>query len=216
MVGGADGYRGGMDPLPPDRSSTSRAPEGKAALRARLLAGRRGRSLDEIATAAQAVADHLAAWEPMQRAATVAAYVAVGSEPGTGFLLERLALRGARVLLPVVRPDLDLDWATHDGRLASARLGLLEPEGPRLGVEAVAAADVVVVPGLAADRRGHRLGRGGGCYDRALARVPAGTPVVVVLYDDELLDTVPTEPHDRLVTAVCTPSGVTVLPQAPA
>lgn len=216
MVGRVEGYRDDMDPLPPARSSTSLGAEGKSALRARLLAARRGLSLDEIAAAAQAVAAHLSAWQPLRDAATVAAYVAVGSEPGTGPLLEQLALRGARVLLPVVRPDLDLDWATHDGRLASARLGLLEPEGHRLGVEAVATSDVVVVPGLAADRHGRRLGRGGGCYDRALARVPAGTPVVVVLYDDELLDVVPTEPHDRMVTAVCTPAGLTVLPQAPA
>jgi 5-formyltetrahydrofolate cyclo-ligase len=80
----------------------------------------------------------------------------------------------------------------------------------------VATADVVLCPGLAVDRRGHRLGRGGGSYDRALSRVPAGTFVCTLLYDGELLEQVPAEDHDRRVSAVVTPSGVTRLGGAPA
>jgi 5-formyltetrahydrofolate cyclo-ligase len=53
-----------------------------------------------------------------------------------------------------------------------------------------------------------RLGRGGGSYDRALGRVPVGTFVCALLYDGEVLDDVPRGPHDRPVTAVATPSGV--------
>ena len=111
----------------------------------------------------------------------MAAYVSVGSEPGTGLLLD--ALVGGRQAgdLPVVLPDLDLDWALYTGPddLAPAVRGLLEPTGPRLGMEAVAGADVVLVPGLAGLADGERLGQGGGCYDRALARVTPGTPVAV-------------------------------------
>ena len=65
------------------------------------------------------------------------------------------------------------------------------------------------MPALAVDRRGMRLGRGGGCYDRALGRVPRGTPVCALLHDGELLDEVPCEPHDRPVTHVVTPTGLT-------
>jgi 5-formyltetrahydrofolate cyclo-ligase len=165
----------------------------------------------EQQAAAEAVAERLLAWEPVRRAATVAAYVSVGSEPGTGLLLERLVAAGKRVVLPVLLPDNDLDWAVFDGDVVSARRGLLEPSGPRLGRDSVATADVLVVPGLAVDGRGRRLGRGGGSYDRALARVPVGTPVVVVLHDDEVVEDVPVDDHDRPVTAVATPSAVRVL-----
>ncbi len=188
----------------------------KTALRDQLLTARRRRSLLERQAAAAAVAERLLGWEPVRRAATVAAYVSVGSEPATGLLLDQLTSAGKRVLLPVLQPDNDLDWAAldggaRDGGLVAAGRGLLEPSGPRLGPEAVATADVVLVPGLAVDRYGHRLGRGGGSYDRALARVPVGTPVVVLLDDDEVVPAVPVDGHDRPVTAVVTPSALRVL-----
>ena len=182
----------------------------KTAARDRLLTGRNRRPLAEVGDAARAIAGHLVAAPEVRRAATVAAYVSVGTEPGTGPLLEELAAAGKRVLLPVLLPDGDLDWAVYGGpaSLAPARLGLLEPVGPRLGPDAVTTADVVLVPALAVDRRGVRLGRGGGSYDRALGRVPVGTFVAAVLYDDELLDEVPRADHDRTVGAVVTPGGV--------
>jgi 5-formyltetrahydrofolate cyclo-ligase len=80
-----------------------------------------------------------------------------------------------------------------------------------LGLEALATADVVIVPWLAVDGQGRRLGRGGVSYDRALGRVPVGTPVVVLLHDDEVVGEVPVAAHDRPVTAVATPSAVRVL-----
>ena len=183
----------------------------KTALRDQLLTARRRRPLLERQAVAADIADQLLAWEPVRRAATVAAYASVGSEPATGRLLERLVAGGKRVVLPVVQPDRDLDWAVYTGDLVPARLGLLEPPGPRLGVDALATADVVLVPGVAVDPRGNRLGRGGGSYDRALGRVPVGTPVVVLLHDDELVEEIPVADHDRPVTAVATPSALRVL-----
>ncbi len=133
-----------------------------------------------------------------------------GREPGTAALIDGVRAEGRHVIVPVLLPDNDLDWARYTGAddLVSARRGLLEPSGPRLGVDAVATADVVLVPALAVDRTGMRLGRGGGSYDRALGRVPVGTFVCALLYDDEVLDAVPSAPHDRPVTAVATPRGV--------
>jgi 5-formyltetrahydrofolate cyclo-ligase len=185
----------------------------KLALRDQLVTARGRRSLLELSEAARDIAAHLLDTPEVRRAATVAAYVSVGTEPGTGPLLDALREQGRRVIVPVVLPDLDLDWAEYDGPLdlVRARRGLLEPAGRRLGVEAVATADVVVTPGLAVDRTGMRLGRGGGCYDRALGRVPVGTFTATLLFDDELLDAVPSEAHDRPVTAVVTPSGLTRL-----
>lgn len=182
----------------------------KVALRDQILASRRRRPLAEAADAAAAITRHLLAWEPLRRAATVAAYVSVGREPGTGLLLDALRDSGRRVLLPVLLADNDLDWAAYAGEsaLLPAARGLLEPAGPWLGVDAVATADVVLVPGLAVSGAGARLGRGGGSYDRVLARVPVGTPVAILVYDDEVGRDVPVQPHDRPVTHAVGPAGV--------
>ena len=178
----------------------------KLALRDQLLTARGRLPVAVLADRAARTSDLLLASDEVRRAATVAAYVSVGREPGTGLLLDALRAAGKRVILPVLLPDNDLDWATYDSpaSLASARRGLLEPTTPTLGVDAVAGADVVVVPGLAVDPTGMRLGRGGGSYDRALGRVPVGTFTCVVLNDAELLDEVPAEVHDRRVVAAVT------------
>lgn len=213
--------------------------EAKRALRRRMLAARRGLSPHDLAAAEEASARLVLDLPEVRRATRVAAYVSVGREPGTTRLREELRGRGVTVLLPVLLLDDDLDWAEDDGRLVTAGRGLLEPHGPRLGVGAVAGVDLVLLPGLAVSRDGMRLGRGGGSYDRALARVaarfrlPAGArsstdalphsdeqgerspyrhdpeiPLVVLLHRGEVLDSVPTEPHDHPVHAAVTPDEV--------
>jgi len=201
-------------PLPDGSGATPGANTAKLALRDQLVTARNRRGLLDVGDAARAITEHLLSATEVRRAATVAAYVSIGTEPGTTALLEQLTAPdsglGRRIILPVVQPDLDLDWSVYAGpaSLAPARMGLLEPLGPRLGVDAIATADVVLVPGLAVSPTGDRMGRGGGCYDRALARVPVGTPVWVLLYDDEVGIDVPVEPHDRRVTGAVTPSGL--------
>lgn len=189
----------------------------KLSLRDQLATVRRRRSLIEVTEAAQAISQVLLAVPAVRRAATVAAYVSLAKEPGTGPLIAALRAQGRRVIVPVLLPDNDLDWAvfTSDAELLGGPRGMLEPAGPRLGLEAVATADVVLTPGLAVDRTGMRLGRGGGCYDRALGRVPVGTFVCTLLYDGEVLDAVPSAGHDRRVTAAVTPSGLTTFGSAP-
>jgi len=184
------------------------------ALRDQLLTARRRRSLVEVGEAARAIAQHVLGSGEVRRAATVAAYVSIGTEPGTSILLDGLVELGKRVVLPVLQPDLDLDWSVYRGptSLAPAQRGLLEPLGPRLGLDAVATADLVLVPGMAVSPAGVRMGRGGGSYDRALGRVPVGTPVWVLLYDAEVGRDVPAEPHDRTVTGAVTPSGIVRFP----
>lgn len=181
----------------------------KLALRDQLLTARNRRPLSEVGAVGRRIAEHLLATPEVRRAASVAAYVSIGTEPGTGLLLRALADAGRRVILPVLLPDGDLDWGTYrgDASLAPARRGLLEPID-RLGPDAVATADVVLVPGLAVSPTGMRMGRGGGSYDRALARVPVGTFTCCLLHDEEVGLDVPTEPHDRPVTAAASPSGI--------
>jgi 5-formyltetrahydrofolate cyclo-ligase len=135
----------------------------------------------------------------------VCAYVPVGSEPGSPELVAALHEAGHEVLLPVVPPAPGpLDWAAYTGptSLAAGPLGLREPTGPRLGPDAIARAQLVLVPGLAADRSGVRLGRGAGHYDRTLPLAAPGVPIVIVLNDEELVEQLPAEPHDQPMTGV--------------
>lgn len=171
----------------------------KAALRRAVLSRRAALPVDVRERAEQAAVDALVPDAPPR----VAAYLSLGTEPGTTALLAALAARAVQVLLPVVLPDHDLDWASADDGLAPGPYGLLEPRGERLGRDAVAGCALVVVPALAVDRAGHRLGRGGGSYDRALTRTSGW--VVALLHDGETLAALPHETHDRRVNAVVTP-----------
>lgn len=189
----------------------------KRMLRRELLLVRSGLTPDDVRKTTGALADRALDLPELAHARTVAAYVSVGSEPGTLALLDALRARGVRVLLPVLLPDNDLDWGVYEGEASLARvrhggrMELLEPAGERLGPDAVTTADAVLLPGLAVDARGMRLGRGGGSYDRVLARLDragADPALVVLLYDTEVLDRVPEEEHDRPVHAVVTPSEV--------
>ncbi|MFE9373839.1 5-formyltetrahydrofolate cyclo-ligase [Streptomyces sp. NPDC006711] len=186
----------------------------KALLRRGLLDARKRLDQDELRAASLALAEQALALPELAVARTVAAYVSVGREPGTRALIDALRARGVRVLLPVLLADNDLDWAVYAGpeHLLPAGRGLLEPDGERLGPSAVTGADAVLLPGLAVDARGMRLGRGGGSYDRVLARVEASgsaPALVVLLYANEVVARVPEEPHDHPVRAVVTPCGVT-------
>lgn len=182
----------------------------KLALRDQLVTARNRLGVAEVGDAARELAGVLLAADEVRRAASVAAYVSIGNEPGTGPLLDGLVAARKRVVLPVLLADGDLDWAVYTGPddLRRARLGLLEPTGPMLGPEAIGTPDAVLVPGLAVAADGMRLGRGGGSYDRALGRVPVGTFTCVLLYDGEVGVDVPREPHDRPVTAAATPRGI--------
>ena len=150
-------------------------------------------------------------------AKVVAAYIARPGEPATALLLQALAARDVRVLLPVLEPDLDLLWALDDGtRRPGLRPGLLEPGGQRLGHDTIGTADVVLVPALGVDGSGARIGQGGGSYDRALTRTRPDALVVALLHDEELLDDpLPLAAHDRLVDAVVTPRRVVRFARGP-
>ncbi|MEU2051989.1 5-formyltetrahydrofolate cyclo-ligase [Streptomyces bungoensis] len=194
----------------------------KRTWRREFLAVRSGLPGDVVRAAGDALAERALGLPELAGARTVAAYVSVGGEPGTLALLDALRARGVRVLLPALLPDNDLDWGEYAGPDSLARvrhggkMALFEPSGERLGPAAVTAADVVLLPGLAVDARGMRLGRGGGSYDRVLDRLEragARPALVVLLYDTEVVARVPAEAHDRPVHAVVTPSGVRRFPR---
>lgn len=181
----------------------------KAALREQLLAAR-GLVADDVRAAeARILTEQLALAASV--GSTVCAYVPVGTEPGSVAMLDALLRLSRRVLLPVARTAADgspmrLRWAEYrPGELVRGRWGLLEPREPWLPEAALAEAEMVVVPALAVDRRGARLGRGRGYYDRSLdARNPLAR-LVAMVRDDEFVDQLPAEPHDVPMTHVITP-----------
>lgn len=134
----------------------------------------------------------------------VCGYLPVGTEPAWAPGLDGLRAAGHEVLLPVVpaRPG-PLEWARYGGpdALGAGPIGLREPIGPRLGPSTIGRAALVLVPALAADRRGVRLGQGGGYYDMTLPLTAPHAALVVILNDEELVDELPSEPHDQRVDA---------------
>jgi len=189
----------------------------KRSMRRDIITARRTTSPGGSADLGTALARKVLGTTEVRHAQAIAAYVSTGTEPPTAPLLEALRGRGVRVLLPVLLPDADLDWAEYEGddALALGDRGIRHPTGERLGRDAVARVDVVVVPALAVDWAGRRLGRGGGSYDRALARVDSRAWACALLWDGELVDDVPAAEHDMTVDAVATPSGIVRLPAEP-
>ena len=201
----------------------------KRVLRRELLARRRRRpplqatAEDDRLTGVLAAAPDIAA---LDGRATVAAYLPLPGEPSPLGVLGALSTRGVAVLLPVLLPDGDLDWAPAGPRgsdpaswvVTAARAGTTRPTTPLRGTGALLDVDVVLVPGVAGDRAGRRLGRGGGSYDRALGRLDSaddreGTAgarpwTCLLLRVGELLDEVPTADHDRRVAALATAAGI--------
>jgi 5-formyltetrahydrofolate cyclo-ligase len=187
----------------------------KGTLRRRQVAARTAMPDSIRNEGARLIRDHVLEMPQVTSAGTIAAYYSVGTEPDTHRLIFALWKRGSYVVLPVLLPDGDLDWASYEGpeSLAPGPRGVLQPVEPVRGTGTVARADVVLVPALAVDVRGRRLGRGGGSYDRALARVGPQVPTIALLYDSELLPSVPAEEHDQAVRAVARPEqGITWLP----
>jgi 5-formyltetrahydrofolate cyclo-ligase len=181
----------------------------KTELRAAILQARRSLAPQLRDAEAHALCAHLPGL--IGDGQTVCAYVPVGSEPGSIELIDSLLRRDVRVLLPVAHHDaagipMPLQWGVYrPGALVEARFGLREPAEPWLPADAVAAAAVVLVPALAVDRVGVRLGRGAGFYDRSLVLADPAARLVAVVRDDELVDKLPAEPHDMRMTHALTP-----------
>ena len=191
----------------------------KAALRAKVLAARSGVA-DAVRTAeARTLSEHVEL--VVTSGSTVCAYVPVGTEPGSIEMLDMLLQRSRRVLLPVARttgPEnkgmpLPLRWGEYrQGALVRGPWGLLEPPEPVLPESVLGEADLVIVPALAVDRRGVRLGRGRGFYDRSLAARAAQARLLAMVRDEEFVDELPAEAHDVPMTHVVTPQrGVTAV-----
>ncbi len=202
----------------------------KSRLRRAIRAKRRDRDARTRIAGAKGIAEQVQQFllDRETSSRTAAAYISMEFEPGTSPLLDAWRGEGMQVLVPRARDAGVLEWCRYtDGSgLRPGRYGINEPVGPSVGkgAEGLVAnhVGVLVIPALAVDLLGHRLGQGGGYYDRLLVDLvgasgsdpPSQTAIVAVVYDNEILPAgaIPVEPHDRRITTVITPMRTISLP----
>jgi 5-formyltetrahydrofolate cyclo-ligase len=132
---------------------------------------------------------------------TIASYVPMPGEPDVSEFNSWAHALGKTLLLPRIEGD-DLVFAAGD--LALSSIGILEPTGD---AQPIGSAELLLLPALAVDRSGNRLGKGKGYYDRALRSV-TGIPKYAVVFDSEVLEQIPSETHDVWVTGAVTPTAI--------
>jgi 5-formyltetrahydrofolate cyclo-ligase len=190
--------------VPPDKKTLRRqlraqrrssAPQRDRRADADAIAAAAGALLDTLSPQLSGTGEHSAyGGQPC-----VAIYRSLPVEPPTQALAQMLHARHVMVIVPETLPDFDLQW--HELRADGS-------EGPRLGLGGIAAAFVILAPALSVDHTGTRMGQGGGCYDRALARRRPDTVVVAIVNDEEYVaGPLPFDAHDVPVHAVITPGG---------
>jgi 5-formyltetrahydrofolate cyclo-ligase len=178
----------------------------KSALRVQCRSLRDAMTAETVASASASIHHHLAAWPIFQEAQTVMAYMAFGNEINLVPLMEQF--RDKRWVIPRTRmkPEPHLILHPYDfTRLVRHRYGMLEPDASLPVIEPVAL-DLVLVPGVAFDRRGYRLGYGGGFYGRFLPRVTATT--VGIVYKALVVDQVPNDEFDQPVKFLACEAGI--------
>ncbi|MET0806547.1 MAG: 5-formyltetrahydrofolate cyclo-ligase [Lacisediminihabitans sp.] len=181
----------------------------KRALRAELRERRRNMTATEREHATETISAHLRDLVTAYDARTIAAYLSANDEPNIRPFLNWAQEHGVRVLFPVSRDDGLLDWTIGDGETEQEGLfGMPEPVGELLSPSALDDVDLIIVPAASVDRHGMRMGWGRGYFDRTLGSMEKCPPVYAVIFDRELVDSVPTEVHDRGVDGAVTPSAI--------
>lgn len=204
------------------------AANAKRALRAELRERRRIRPRHERELAAEQVTQQLIALASALGPQQLSCYLSTVDEPQTRPFLQWACERGIRVLVPVSRDDGLLDWAPYTiaaGAGGAAGEGAREhgtaadeladlagmpvPDAELLGPIAINDVGLIIVPAAAVDRSGMRMGWGRGYFDKTLGSMDRRPPVFAVVFADEVLDELPSEPHDERVDGVVTPAGIT-------
>jgi 5-formyltetrahydrofolate cyclo-ligase len=181
----------------------------KRALRAELRERRRTRTSTERASDATALTTQLEALTSSLGVTYLAAYLSTPNEPPTRDFLQWACKSGIRVILPVSRDDGLLDWAPYDASEESEDVaGMPVPTTDVLSPMAINDVGLILVPAATVDRTGMRMGWGQGYFDKTLGSMEKCPPVYAVIFDDELVDEVPSEVHDKRVNGVVTPDGI--------
>ncbi|MFM9920405.1 5-formyltetrahydrofolate cyclo-ligase [Lacisediminihabitans sp. H27-G8] len=181
----------------------------KRALRAELRERRRIMTTREREQTTTQLCDHLIELATRLRVSSVAAYLPTTEEPNIRPFLNWADAQKIRILYPISRDDGLLDWTVGDGETEIEGLfGMPEPVGELLGPIAINDVDLILVPAASVDRTGMRMGWGRGYFDRTLGSMEKCPPVYAVIFDRELVDSVPSEVHDKRVDGVVTPSAI--------
>ena len=160
-----------------------------------------------------ALAHRLLSLPEAQKISLAAVYAAIGGEPPTDQIRQELRRINCETLLPYAHPLGHLEWVVDKGeRLIPGPMGIPVPNGEFLATEQLGLVRMIVLPALAVAKDGTRLGRGAGYYDRALADIAPfdqGGPLrVVLIYEEELIEELPSEEHDQKVDVAITPNKV--------
>src|SRR5690606_5670794 len=192
------------------------AEQEKRALRAELRERRQLLSDAQRDAAASGIAIQLDALVREHEARAVSCFLSTTTEPETRGFIRAAVARGIRVLLPITRADGLLDWAVADDvdQISEGLYGLPEPTGEVLGPIAVNDVDLMIIPAAAIDRTGTRLGWGRGYFDKTIGSMEKCPPVYAVIYDSEVLDSLPREVHDQPVDGIVTPTQTIALSPA--
>lgn len=195
----------------------------KRRLRAQIRAHRAARSPQDRSAARDALTSRLISLVQDREARSITCFVPLPDEPDVSGFLAWAAGADIEVLLPVSLADSQLAWgrlspatppsaenvSAHSlDELAIGRHGIAEPLGERLAGGAAAQTDLMLIPACAVDANGNRLGWGRGYFDRCLAALDPLPPVFAVVFDEDLVPRVPTEPHDVPVTGAVSPGGL--------
>lgn len=186
-------------------------PSSKALLRSRLLASRAAIPLTDRRRASRRVCEALLTLPEVAGSRRLSAFAPTTAEVDILPAIERLLAGGLQVLLPWVDGDeVRLAQVQDLARdLAPGWRGVLEPvAGLRAEGPDPAAVEVAVIPGVGFDRRGNRLGYGGGHFDRLLARLGPATAVIGVAFEVQVVDDIPTEAHDVPVSVLVTEAHI--------
>lgn len=176
--------------------------EGKSLLRQYIRAQKRQHAAAELAAMSKEICNRVFASAWWQEASTLLLYYPLSDEVDVRPLIREAFEEGKRVLLPVVKgEELVLHLYEGESSLREGAFGIMEPQGPLFATEYYDEIDVAIIPGMAFDGAGHRLGRGKGFYDRLLPKLESAK-LVGVCWPFQLLDEVPAEPHDIPVEEV--------------
>ncbi|MGQ7311589.1 5-formyltetrahydrofolate cyclo-ligase [Microbacterium arabinogalactanolyticum] len=188
----------------------------KRALRAELRERRQLLSDSQRESASEGVAAQLHELIRSHGARSVSCFLSTTTEPGTRRFVREAVTAGIRVLLPITRADGLLDWAVANDsdEVSEGLYGLPEPTGEVLGPIAVNDVDLMIIPAAAIDRTGTRLGWGRGYFDKTIGSMEKCPPVYAVIYDSEVLDSLPREVHDQPVDGIVTPTQTIALSPA--
>jgi 5-formyltetrahydrofolate cyclo-ligase len=179
----------------------------KRAVRREALDRRDGLDPDERAKRSRRITQRVLSLPEIARARTVMAYWAFGSEVETAPLIEALHEAGVRVVLPRIEKTEVVAVTYEPGQpITATAFGAMEPSDAE--VVDPAGVDAVIVPGVAFDRTGRRLGYGGGFFDRFLPRTRSGTPAVAIAFAVQMVEGVPAGHGDRRVDAIVTEDEV--------